>query len=373
MIPLLDLRKQYNLIKPEIDACLQNILASGRFILGPEVTALEEELARFCGVTYAVGVASGSDALELSLQALGIKPGDEVITTPFTFIATAEAISQVGAKIVFADIRLDSYNIDAEKIKEKITSRTKAIIPVHLYGQPCRMEAIMKTAAENNLLVIEDCAQAAGAEYNGKITGSFGDVGCFSFFPSKNLGGYGDGGMVVTNDKQVAQKIKMLRVHGSDNKYFHSFPGRNSRLDEMQAGILRIKLKYLVQWNEQRQKKAAAYDRLFRENDLTIKVTIPEVMPQVKHVFNLYVVRAGQRDKLLEFLRSREIFADVHYPLALHQQEVYRDLGYQTGDFPQAELAAREVVSLPFYPEITDEQIELVVWTIKEFYRKGSI
>ena len=372
MIPLLDLRKQYHSIKPEIDARLREVLESSRFILGPQVKSLEEEIAGLCQVKHAVGVASGTDALELALRALGIKEGDEVITTPFTFIGTTEAITQVGAKIVFADINLDSYNIDPQKIRDKITSKTRAIIPVHLYGQPCEMDEIVEIARENNLFVIEDCAQAIGAEYKGRRAGSFGNIGCFSFFPSKNLGGYGDGGMIVTNNQEISEKIRMLRVHGSKNKYFHLVQGRNSRLDEIQAGILRVKLKYLNKWNEQRRKKAKIYNELIAKSNLAGKVIAPKTVEQTKAVFHLYIARVKHRDELLNYLKSKEIFAAVHYPVPLHLQEVYKEAGYKSGDFPNAELAAREVISLPLYPDITEEQINLVVETIKDFYKQKS-
>ena len=370
MIPLLDLRKQYLSIKEEIDARLQEILESGRFILGPQVKSLEEEMAEFCRAKFAIGVASGTDALELALRALGVKSGDEVITTPFTFIATTEAISQVGAKVVFADINLDTYNIDPQKIKDRVTRNTRAIIPVHLYGQPCEMDEIMRIAGENNLFVIEDCAQAIGAEYKGRKVGSFGNVGCFSFFPSKNLGGYGDGGMVLTNDEQIAEKIKMLRVHGSKNKYCHLLEGRNSRLDEIQAGILRVKLKYLNGWNEQRREKAKIYSELFHQGGLADKLTLAKTVEETKAVFHLYVARTKLRDELLNFLKSKDIFAAVHYPVPLHLQEVYKEGGQKLGDFPDAELAANEVISLPLYPEITQDQINSVVEAIKEFYNQ---
>ena len=278
----------------------------------------------------------------------------------------------MGAKIVFADINLDTYNIDSKKVKDKITRNTRAIIPVHLYGQPCEMDEIMRIARENNLFVIEDCAQAIGAEYKDKRVGSFGDVGCFSFFPSKNLGGYGDGGMVAGDNEQIAEKIRMLRVHGSKNKYFHLVEGRNSRLDEIQAGILRVKLKYLNGWNEQRREKAKIYSELFLKNGLADRVTIPKIVEHTKHVFHLCVVRIKQRDKFLDFLKSKNIFAAVHYPVPLHLQEVYAELGHQLGDFPNAELVAGEVISLPLYPEITQDQISLVVETIKDFFTNNS-
>ncbi|MFH1045730.1 MAG: DegT/DnrJ/EryC1/StrS family aminotransferase [Candidatus Omnitrophota bacterium] len=370
MIPLLDLRKQYHTIKDEIDQRIAEILESGNFILGPEVKKLEEEMARFCQVKYAAGVASGTDALELALRALGVGRGDEVITTPFTFIATTEAITQVEAKVVFAEIDLDTYNINLEQIKKKITPRTKAIIPVHLYGLPCQIKEVIEIARRHKLYVIEDCAQAIGAEYQGQKVGSFGDVGCFSFFPSKNLGGYGDGGMVVTNNEKINEQVRMLRVHGSKNKYFHQVEGRNSRLDEIQAGILRIKLNHLNAWNEQRRKNARIYTEAFKAAGLTDKMAVPQEVEGSTHVFHLYVVRVPRRDQLLEFLKSQSIFAAIHYPVPLHLQEVYRGQGHKEGSFPISEKAAREIISLPFYPELTKEEILTVVQAIKEFYDK---
>ncbi len=370
MIPILDLKKQYHSIKKEIDARLQEILESGIFILGPNVKSLEKEIADFCTTKFAVGVASGTDALELALQALGIKGGDEVITTPFTFIATTEAILQIGAKIVFADIDPITYNIHPADIKNKLTRKTKAIIPVHLYGQPCQMDEILKYAKEYKFSIIEDCAQAIGAEYAGRRVGSFGNIGCFSFFPTKNLGGYGDGGMVVTNDENIAEKIKILRVHGSKNKYFHILEGRNSRLDEIQAGILRIKLKYLNEWNTKRAEKAALYNDYFVKAGLQNEITLPRANENTKHVYHIYVIRVKQRDELVEFLKSKGVSTAVNYPLPLHLQEVYKKLGYRSGDFPNSELAAKQVVSLPIYPELTSGEIELIVSLIKEFYAK---
>jgi len=373
MIPLLDLRKQYNSIKDELDLRILEVLESGSFILGSQVRTLEKEIADFCGVKFGVGVASGTDALELALRALGIGPGDEVITSPFTFIATTESISQVGAKIVFADINPETYNIDPQNIKRKISQKTKAIIPVHLYGQPCRMDEILELARENNLFIIEDCAQAIGAEYKQKKVGSFGDIGCFSFFPSKNLGAYGDGGMVVTNNSEINEKIRALRVHGSKERYFHFLKGRNSRLDELQATILRVKLKYLNTWNETRLQKSDVYGKLFLKNDLIGLINIPKIDKEIKHVFSLYVVKAKFRDELSNFLKSIEIFTGVHYPLPLHLQEVYKETGYKSGDFPNAESVAQEVISLPLYPELSDKDISLIVASIKGFYaNKGT-
>lgn len=370
MIPLLDLKKQYVSIKDELNRKIFEVLESSSFILGTQVKSLEKEIADFCGVKFGIGVASGTDALELALMALDIGPGDEVITSPFTFIATTEAISHVGAKIVFADIDISTYNLDPKEIERKITKKTKAIIPVHLYGQPCRMDAIMELAGKNNLFIVEDCAQAIGAEYKGKKVGSFGDIGCFSFFPSKNLGAYGDGGMIVTNNSQIDEKVRTLRVHGSRERYFHSIRGRNSRLDEIQAAILKVKLKHITRWNESRYQKAACYNEFFLKSGLCDKISIPEIDKQVKHVFHLYVVRAKQRDELFNFLMSKEISTGVHYPLPLHLQEVYKDRGYAKGDFPNAELVSKKVISLPLYPELSKDHISYIVSSICEFYNQ---
>ncbi|MEK6715181.1 MAG: DegT/DnrJ/EryC1/StrS family aminotransferase [Candidatus Omnitrophota bacterium] len=371
-VPLLDLKKQYQSIKPEIDKAIQDVLDSGSFILGENVRLLEEEIAAFTGVKLAVGVASGTDALELSLMALGIGQGDEVITTPFTFIATAEAICAVGAKPVFCDIKLDDYNIDPKEVRKKISKKTKAIIPVHLYGHPCRMDELLEIAKEYNLKVIEDCAQAIGSEYKGKKVGSFGDCGAFSFFPSKNLGAYGDGGIAVTSNKELADKMRILRVHGAVDKYHHSFKGRNSRLDELQAAILRVKLKYLDKWNEARRKNAAIYNKLFLKTGLEKKLVLPKELPDCKHTYHVYAVRSKKRDKLQEFLKTQGVATLMHYPIPIHIEEVYKYLGYKKGDFPNAELVASTIISLPMYPELKEEEIEYVVEAIKRFYNSIS-
>jgi len=367
-VPFINLRKQYENIKGEIDLAIQEVVNSGSFILGANVKKLEAEVASFVGAKFGIGVASGTDALELSLWALGIKEGDEVITTPFSYIATAEAVCALGAKPVFADIDMATYNLDPKEIKRKISKKTKAIIPVHLYGQPCDMSKIQQLAQEYDLKIVEDCAQAIGADCSSKRVGSLGDCGCFSFFPTKNLGGFGDGGMVVTSDDQIAEKLRMLRVHGSKNKYYHLFRGRNSRLDEIQAAVLRVKLKYLEQWSQARIEKAKAYEQMLAKYDLLKKINPPKAKEKTKHIFNLYVIRTAQRDDLLNFLKSKGIAAEIYYPLPLHLQEVYKDLGYKEGDFPNTELAASGVLSLPIYPEISLEEINVVVSTIKEFF-----
>lgn len=357
MIPLVDLRAQYHSIKDEIDEAVSQVIESGQFILGPNVKALEKEIAAYCGTDHAVGVGSGTEALHLSLLALGIGEGDEVITTPFTFVATAEAISQTGARPVFVDIDPSTYNIDASQIAEKIIPRTKAILPVHLYGQPADMEEIMAIARKNDLLVVEDCAQAIGAEYRGRKVGSLGDAGCLSFFPSKNLGGYGDGGMVVTDNAETAEKLRMLRTHGSLRKYYHSLLGFNSRLDEIQAAVLRVKLKYVDQWNGARQGKAEIYNRLIAE----LPLARPAVSPERTHVYNQYTIRVAERDLLQESLGRNGISTAIYYPLPLHLQMVYENLGYSVGSLPGSERGSREVLSLPMYPELEDSQVEHIV------------
>ncbi|MFC1667391.1 DegT/DnrJ/EryC1/StrS family aminotransferase [Candidatus Omnitrophota bacterium] len=385
-IPLLDLKTQYNSIKSDIDTVMRDVLRRGQFILGENVKNLELEIAAYCGAKFAIGVASGSDALELSLFALGIGKGDEVITTPFTFIATSESICKVGAVPIFVDIDSDTYNISPGEIRKfidracffdkkrkalinkKTKNIVKAVIAVHLYGQPCEMDELLQVARKYNLKIIEDCAQAIGAEYKGRKVGTFGDAGCFSFFPSKNLGAYGDGGMIVTSNKKIAENLKILRAHGSKAKYFYIMEGRNSRLDEVQAAILRVKLKYLDKWNDGRTKNVEDYNRVFLKNKLLTKLVIPKKLEEVRHVYHLYVVRTKKRSPLINFLRSKGISTAIHYPLPLHLQVVHRALKYKKKDFPNAERAAREVVALPIFPELTFKQIEYVVNCVKDFF-----
>jgi len=371
-IPLLNLKKQYLDIKKEIDTAIRNVLERSSFILGENVKSLEKELADFCGVRYAVGVGSGTDALELSLRALKIEKDDEVITTPFTFIATSEAICRVGAKPVFADIDLESYNIDCEAIRKKITKKTKAIIPVHLYGSSCNMDELTEIADEYNLKIIEDCCQAIGSQYKDRKVGSFGNLGCFSFFPSKNLGAYGDGGMVVTNDEEIAKEVKVLRVHGTIDKYNHLVEGCNSRLDELQAAILRVKLKHLNEWNETRHRKASVYNNRFMKSSLGNKIILPKEQLNAKHTYHLFVIRVDSRDKLRDFLSSNGVQTGIHYPIPLHLQKVYKKLGFKKGDFPNSELAADEIVSLPICPYITDDEIFYITDLISKFILSGQ-
>jgi dTDP-4-amino-4,6-dideoxygalactose transaminase len=374
-VPFLDLKAQYQHIKDEIDRAVTEVISEQHFILGPKVEALEEAIAAYSSVRYGIGVASGSDALTLSLMAVGVGAEGEVITTPFTFFATAGSISKVGATPVFVDIDPLTYNLDPTRIQERITPQTKAIIPVHLFGQSADMELIKEIAHSNGLWVIEDAAQAIGSDYirnsaPPQRVGSIGNVGCFSFYPSKNLGGYGDGGMVTTNDDELAKRLRLLRVHGASSKYYYQCIGINSRLDALQAAVLLVKFRYLEEWTDKRLKNAAYYDQLFdeiRHQDLGIE--IPYVQYNNRHIYNQYVIRVPKRDELREFLAREGIGTDVYYPLPLHLQECYQDLGYAKGDFPHAEQAARETLALPIYPELTAEQQEYVVSKIGEFFR----
>jgi dTDP-4-amino-4,6-dideoxygalactose transaminase len=356
MIPMVDLKRQYHNLKKEIDAAVSDVLEQTRFILGPNVSALEEEIAAYHDLPYAIGVANGTDALLLALRACGIEAGDEVITTTFTFIATAEVIAILKAKPVFVDICPDTYNLDCNKIAEKITAKTKAIIPVHLFGHPADMQPIMEIAAKFNLKVIEDCAQAFGAKYNGAKVGTIGDVGCFSFFPSKNLAGYGDGGMVITKNEEIAQKIKILRNHGSGKRYYHQEIGYNSRLDEIQAAIIRVKLRQIDKFNEARRQNAAAYRAAITRKD----IILPVVTPGCEHVYHQFTIRAKNRDILAGALQKKDIASAVYYPVPLHQQEVFLKLGNVPVQLPQSERCAQEVLSLPMFPELDREEIRLV-------------
>jgi len=369
-IPVVDLKAQYDSLKDEIDAAIYKVIEQGQFILGPEVKTFEREIASYCGTKLAVGVASGTDALHLALLACGIKPGDEVITTPFTFIATAEAITRCGAIPIFSDIDPRTYNLDPAQIEKKITPRTKAIIPVHLYGQPANMEPILELAKKYNLKVIEDCAQALGAEYKGKKVGSLGDAGCLSFFPSKVLGAYGDGGMIVTSETKIADTADLLRKHGARSSYYYLMHGFNSRLDSIQAAILRVKLKYLDEWNELRRDKARLYAQMLSQMG---NIEPPYVEKDGLSSFNYYTIRLRNRridrNELRKYLASKGIQTSVYYPLSLHLQEVYKSLGYKAGDFPASELAQEQVLSLPMYPELSEKQIEEIAVAIRRFYR----
>jgi dTDP-4-amino-4,6-dideoxygalactose transaminase len=366
-VPLLDLKRQYKAIKPEIDQAIQKVLDNTMFIMGAEVKELEEKLAQYCGTRHGIGVASGTDALLLSLRALGVGPGDEVITTTFSFFATAGVISRLGAKPVFVDIQPKSFNIDPNCIEPAISPKTKAIMPVHLYGQIADMDEIMRIASKRNIPVVEDAAQAIGAEYKGRKAGQFGATGCFSFFPSKNLGAYGDGGFIVTNDDGLAELMRKLRVHGSKPKYYHSIVGYNSRLDTLQAAILIVKLKYLPHWHEARRQKADRYTALLKN---VSQVAVPFVHEHNYHIYHQYTILAENRDGLKDYLKSREIGFDTYYPVPLHLQECYKNLGYMPGSLPVSERLAQRAISLPVFPEITDEEQEYVANAITEFYKK---
>ena len=368
-VPLLDLKAQYATIKEQILKEFSEIADSQYFILGPKVEKLEKEVAAYCHSNFAVGVTSGSDALIISLMVEGIGPGDEVITTPFTFFATVGAIVRVGATPVFADIDPVTYNIDPSKIEEKITARTKAIIPVHLFGQSADMDPIMEIAKKHNLIVIEDACQAIGAEYKGRRVGSIGDYGCFSFFPSKNLGCFGDGGMVTAITPERVEKLKIFRNHGMNPKYYHKYVGGNFRLDALQAAILSIKLKHLDSWTEARQRNAAEYEKLFAASSIADRVRLPvRADYATRHIYNQFsiLVRDGRRDAVKAALQSANIGCDIYYPVPLHLQECFAPLGYRKGDLPVSEAAAAEILALPIYPESTTAMREYVVSTIEK-------
>jgi dTDP-4-amino-4,6-dideoxygalactose transaminase len=363
-VPHFDLAAQYAAIGAEIRTAVERVLASQQFILGREGAAFEQEIAQLCGVAHGVGVASGTDALILALRACGVQSGDEVLIPPFTFVATGSAVSALGARPVFADIRPDTYNLNPSDLVRRVTPRTRAIIAVHLYGLPCDMDPILAFARERNLRVIEDNAQSIGAAYKARRTGSMGDVACLSFYPTKNLGAYGDAGMIVTNSDEMAERLKSLRNHGQSAKYVSSEPGWNSRLDEIQAAILRVKLRHLPLWQRARQEHAAAYTKLLLE----IPGVAPPLTPEgYEHVFHQYTIRLERRDAVQQFLNERKIGSAVYYPVPLHLQPLYASLGHQAGDFPHAEHAAQEVLSLPMFPELRSEQIARVAETVSEF------
>lgn len=364
-VQFLNLKQQYANIKTEIDAAVMGVVSSGAYILGPNVTALESEIAQYTGTGFAVGVASGSDALLLSLKAAGVGPGDEVITTPFTFVATVEAIAYLGAKPVFADIDLATYNIDPKSIAAKITPQTKVILPVHLYGYPADMDPIMQLAQKHDLKVVEDCAQAIGARYRNRHVGSFGYAGCFSFFPTKNMGAMGDGGMIITQEKVVADEIKVLRGHGSRKTYFYDEIGYNSRLDEIQAAILRVKLKYISRWNLQRRANAELYGKHLKG----LPLILPPHPASHDPAFHQYTIRTKKRDALRQSLKANGITAMIYYPRSLHLQSAYAYLGNRAGAFPNAETADQEVLSLPIHQDLTAADIEEVCRAITAFFK----
>lgn len=367
-VPFFDLKAQYAVIKREIRRAMDEVCDNQQFILGPQVRRLEDEMARYCGTPHAVGVSSGTDALVLALMALDIRPGDEVITTPYTFIATAGSIVRSGATPVFVDIDPVRFTIDPKRIVDRITERTRAILPVHLFGRCAEMEPIRTLAAQHNLAVIEDAAQAIGAEDEyGRRAGSIGQVGCFSFYPTKNLGGFGDGGMVVTADPSLTSTLVALRNHGASTKYLHSLLGGNFRLDELQAAVLAVKFQHLDRWIEQRIGNAKQYDALFRKRGLEHRILLPDIPTNERHVFNQYVIRVSRRDELSRFLASRGVGHDIYYPVPLHLQVCFQYLGYKEGDMPASEQAAREALALPIYPELTQPMLEYVVDAIQTF------
>lgn len=379
-VPLLNLKRRYSIIKEGIDKAIEKVLTSQNFILGEEVKKLEIEIAKYCDTKHAVAVASGTDALLLSLKTIGVEKGDFVITTPFTFFATAGAIHNAGAKPIFVDIKPDTYNIDPAKIKDLLAgnsfhakrlkidpSRIKAIIPVHLYGQIADMDPIIEYAKNYDLTIIEDACQAIGAEYKERKAGSIGNLGCFSFFPTKNLGAYGDAGMITTNDEEFANNLSKLRVHGAESGYCHSIIGYNSRLDTIQAAVLLAELPYLNNWNNKRQENAEIYSNCLKEVE---EVSCPFVAPERKHIFHQYTIRVknNKRDELMKFLGEKNIGSKIYYPLPLHLQECFNYLDYKQGDFPISEKAAEEMLSLPIFPELNREEIEYICDSIKAFF-----
>ena len=364
-VPQMDLAAQYAAIGSEIREAVTSVLSSQQFVLGKQGAALEQEIAALCGVRHGIGLASGTDALMLALRAAGVAAGDEVILPPFTFVATGSAVSALGAQPVFADIDPASFNVSANEISRRITPRTRAIVVVHLYGLAADMDAIREVAAQHRLPLVEDNAQAIGATYKGRPTGALGDAGCISFYPTKNLGAYGDAGMIVTNSAEMDARLRTLRNHGQASRYDSVEPGWNSRLDEIQAAILRVKLRHLKDWERARRSHAALYSRLLSG---IAEVTTPHIPEQYQHVFHQYTIRAQRRDELQSFLTGRKIGNAVYYPIPLHLQRIYARLGHRAGSFPNAEKAAAEVLSLPMFPELREEQIERVVKTIAEFY-----
>lgn len=366
-VPFFDISRQNKLLREQIDVALRNVVDSGRYILGENVAALEKAVAAYVGTKHAVGVASGTDALHLALRAAGVKPGDEVITSPFTFVATAEAIVYCGAKPVFVDIEPNTFNLDTTILVSRITNKTKALLPVHLYGQACQMDKIMVIAKKHHLAVIEDCAQAMGASFNGQQVGSFGLAGSFSFFPTKNIGCFGDGGMITTNDDDLAAEIKVLRGHGSRKTYHYDIIGYNSRLDELHASVLLVKLGIINTLIEKRRHNAAQYAKHFKNVEA---VRLPVELPGALHTYNQYTIRVSDRNGLFEHLKVKGIPSMVYYPLSLHQQKAFASLGYKPGDFPASEQAQDEVLSLPIFPELLGQEIEQVAAAVKEYFKQ---
>lgn len=365
--PLIDLSQEYKSLEDEILSAIRQVLASGRYIMGENVKEFEREAADYLGVKHAIGVANGTDALFLLYRALGIGPGDDVITTPYTFFASAETISLCGAKPVFVDLRRDTMNLDEEKVKAAITGKTKAILAVHIFGQPCQMDKLQAIGDSYNLLILEDACQAIGATYEGRMVGGLARAAAFSFFPTKNLGCYGDGGMITTADDMLADKIRLLRHHGSEKKYFHSQVGQNSRLDEIQAAILRVKLRYLDSWNRKRRDLAVRYHRAFSGLPLTLPLEVCG-----NHVYHLYNLRSENRDKICAYLSSKGIATGHYYPLPLHLQEVYSHLGYKAGDLPIAEETAKTAFAIPLYPELSEKSQDYIIDSLQKYFAEVS-
>lgn len=362
-IPFLDLKRQYASIKPEIDAAIKAVVEAQQFVMGPRTEQFEKEFAQYCGTRHAIGVNSGTSALHIALLAIGAGPGDEVITCPNSFFATAEAITAAGAKPVFADVNPESLCMDADELQKKITGKTKAVIPVHLYGQCADMGPIAEIAEEKGIRVIEDACQAHGAEYKGKKAGSFGTISCFSFYPGKNLGAYGEGGMCVTNDSGIDEKLRLLRSHGENPKHRHRIPGFNFRLEELQSAVLTVKLKHLDGWNDKRRKNAALYNKALSGAN----AKLPKEMEYGKHIYHVYAIRSARRNELAERLKQKGIATGIHYPTPIHLQEAYASLGCKPGSVPNCEKAAGELLSLPMFPELTAEEIEYVSNAINDF------
>lgn len=367
-VNFVDLQRQYQAYQQELNQAIQQVLDKSNYILGDEVEEFEQEFAKYCDTKYCIGVSSGTDALILILKALNIGKGDEIITAANTFIATALAVSACGAKPVLVDINPQTYNIDVNKIEEKITPNTKAILPVHLYGQMADMDPIIAIAKKYNLKIIEDACQAHGAKYKGQKAGSLGDISAFSFYPGKNLGAYGDAGAIITSNEKLSDKIKLLRNYGQRVKYYHDLKGLNNRLDTIQAAVLRVKLKYLDKWNQARQKNADLYNKLI--NQQLKNIITPYVEDFTQSIYHLYVIQANKRDELLKYLAEKEIYSGIHYPVPIHLQAAYQDLGYQQGNFPQTENIAKKIISLPMFAELKQEEIEYVVQNIKNFFKK---
>lgn len=374
-VPLLDLKPQFAAIKDEVLEAVERVFTSQHFILGAEGAALEREIAEYVGVGHAVGCASGSDALLLAFMALDVKAGDEIVTTPYTFFATAGSIARLGAKPVFVDVEPDTYNIDVSRIESRITWRTKAIVPVHLYGQTADMDGVRTAADLHGVPIVEDAAQAIGADVHGRRAGGLGHMACLSFYPTKNLGGAGDGGMVTTDDPELAEKLRILRDHGQRPKYVYRMIGLNSRLDELQAAVLRVKLRRLDEWHARRAAIADRYRELFTDAGLVGRVGLPHAVPGYRHVYNQFVIRVlgGLRDALRDDLRARGVGTEIYYPLPLHLQDCFRSLGHREGDFPESERAAKETLALPIFPDLTDAQLETVVSRIADFFDGNSV